>query len=349
MNVKWTKNALQLFKALNLIGFAAINSITRPIDCIVGLSSIVAKAIWRYLFGLFVPMIVIALLSVYWGYRSIKMNRRDRFYFLRRFLLTSITVTYITYFDLTQLAVKAFNCIKVYDNIDPFSKSFTRHWIEDTSIECYKDTHVVLIGIAIVLLILVSSCFPLFCSLALYSKRNDVERSNSRAHETLGLLCGPFKTKFIYWECITMMKKALLSIVVVFSYTLGNGPQGLLISLILTFFLTLQAICFPFKDEFKSLNYYEIGSLLTSCVTYTIVQFFNVDTLSELARTLASISLIVLNGGFVLFMAFLIVMNLTSLAKAVLLSNNVEIWDGIGWFSILILYLKNRGSSEAGS
>lgn len=336
---------LGFFRMLNVLGAAIINYVSRPIDCVVKSAPMFARAIWRYLFSLFVPMSVIALLSIYWGYRSIVTYGAGSLYFLRRVLLVAITVTYITYFDLTQTAVKAFNCVLVYDNNDRLSDSFTRYWIQDTSVECYKDDHVVLVGIALVVLILVSTCFPLFCSVALYRRRYNVEQSNSRAHETLGLLCGPFKKKFIFWECITMIKKALLSVTIVFSYSLGNQVQGLLISLTLIFFLSLHTICFPFKEEFNRLNYYESSSLFISCATYTIIQFFNVDSLSSTTRSLVSISLIILNGGFVIFMGLLIARNLIRLARAILLAKNVEVPNDMRWVSILKLYVRNIGSS----
>lgn len=347
MDVKWTRKILRFFNMLSLLGAATINSVSRPIDCIVASSSINERVIWRYLLNFLVPTVVIAILSIYWGYRSLTRDRFERLFFLKRFVLIVITVTYITYFDITQVAVRVFNCVDVYDNEDHNSHSTTRSWIGDTSIECYQSTHVVLVGISLVVLTMISVCFPLACSWALLKTRDEVQISNSKAHETLGLLCGPFKRRFVFWECVTMLKKALLSIIIVFSYSLGNQAQGLLISIVLVFFLSVHTTCYPFKEEFSSLNYYESGSLLTSCITYTLVQFFNVETLSEDGRTSVSIALIILNGGFVLSMMFLIVRNLVRLAKAILLSDNVEVSDDMSWISIVKLYFKNWRSIRA--
>jgi len=335
---------------LNLISAAALNAISLPIDCLVASLSINARAIWRHLFSSLVPATVIAIISLYWGYHSLVKRRAERWYFWRRVLLTTITVAYVTYFDTTLVAVKVFNCISVFDSINPFSSSFTRYWIGDMSIECYKSTHVVLIGISLVILIIVSIGFPIACSIALLRNKNEVNISSSRAHEILGLLCGPFKERFIYWECITMIKKAILSIIIVFSYSLGNQAQGLLISIVLVFFLTLHSTCYPFKKEFNTLNYYEIGSLMTSCITYTLVQLFSVEKLSETERSLLSISVIVLNGGFVISMLVNITRHLITFAKVTLRSYQIsDIHDEIGLFETIRIYCYSWWSGKLSS
>lgn len=253
-----------------------------------------------------------------------------------------ITVTYVTYFDVTQVAVRVFNHVSVPDSIDPFSTSFTRYWIGDTSIECYKSTHIILICISLVILTTISIGFPFACSIALLRNKNEVNVSNSRAHEVLGLLCGPFKDRFVYWECITMIKKAMLSLIIVFSYSLGNQMQGLLIIVVLVFFLALHSTCYPFKEEFNMLNYYEIGSLTTSCITYTLVELFNVERLSETERGLVSVGVIILNGGYVMLMVLSMARNFVAFAKATLKSYYIiDINDEISWFKTIKIYISS--------
>lgn len=342
MNVQWTKGIMRLLQSLQVVGSATINSVSRPIGCLFTSTSNATRAITRLLFSLFVPIVVIAILSLYWVRASSGMQPREKMrYLVKRFLLTVLTVTYIIYFDLTQVAVNTFNCVVADDSPDPFSNSTTRYWIGDTSIECYKSAHSMLIGVSVVILAFVSFAFPLFCSLALVRQRDEVMQSNSWAHETLGLLCGPFKAKFVYWECVTMIKKALLSIVLVFSYSLGNQAQGLLLTLVLMVFFCIHSVCYPFEERFNQLNYYEIGSLLTSCATYTLVQFFNVGTCSRTARDVVSVALILLNGGFIGVMVLDIGRNIIQLLKASLESENIEVSDDMKWFSVVRLYYEN--------
>jgi len=342
MKVKWTSEVLGMMEKLQVFGAATINSISRPIDCLLSFASRATRVVWRTLFSIFVPTTVISILAIYWGYRAIMVHECDGSYLLKRILLTVITTTYITYFDLTQVAVRVFNCVVVYNQADHSSNLFTRFWIADTATECYKDTHLVLIGIALVVLTLISISFPMFCSFALRAKKNEVYMANSWAHDTLSFLCGPFKGDFVYWECVTMIKKAMLSIIIVFSYSLGNHVQGLLILIVLVFFLYIHLVCDPYSEAFNSLNYFEGGSLLTSCVVYTLVQFLNVETFPEFGRHAVSICLIFIAGCFVCVMVYKILSSIIDLLRMVLESRNVQVQSNANWFSIVRIYYENR-------
>jgi len=292
MDVDWTHEALSTMEKLEVCGAATINSISRPIDCLLSSTSRGTRVIYRTLFSIFVPITVIAILAMYWGRRAVTVHEGDVSYFMKKLLLTVITTTYITYFDLTRVAVRVFNCVAVYVDQDPSSELFKRSWIADTSIECYEGTHLVLVGIAVVVLILISIGFPLFCSFALLAKKKELTTGSSWAHDTLSFLFESFKEKYIYWECVTMIKKALLSFIVVFSYSLGNNAQGLLILIVLVFFLYLHMLCNPYDEAFNNLNYLEGASLWASCAIYTLVQFLNVETLSEFSRHAVSVCVI---------------------------------------------------------
>eukprot|EP00210_Caulerpa_lentillifera_P003972 g3791.t1 len=344
MDIKWTTLALAALQKLQIFGAATINRISSPLDCILSSTSHTTRTIWRVLLSLLVPSIAAAILVTYWAYRTIAIHERDGLYFIKRFLLTVITITYITYFDLTRVAISVFNCVAVYDDPNFDSKLTTSTWIIDTSVECYKSSHFALLIIAIVVLILVSLGFPLFCSFALFIKRDAVNTPRSWAHEILGFLCGPFKERFIYWECITMIKKASLSIVIVFSYSLGNQGQGLLTLLVLVLFLYIHLVCFPYNEEYHTLNYYESGSLLVSCITYTLVQFLNIETCSELSRGIISASLIALNSCFVCIMLYKILKELFSLLRAILESRGILVSENMNIFSFLKFYYQNRRS-----
>eukprot|EP00210_Caulerpa_lentillifera_P004017 g3832.t1 len=342
MKIQWTKVVLNLFHKLQFISAATLNAISTPLDCILSSTSHTTRAIRRVLFSLLVPTTVVALLTIHWIIRLIGLHQGERLYFAKRFTLTIITVTYITYFDLTQAAVRVFNCISIHDDIDFNSNLTTKSWIADTSIECYKGMHLVLVGIALVLLTSVSIGYPLFCSYALFMKQDEVHRQRSWANETISFLCGPYKSRFIYWECITMLKKAFLSIIIVFSYSLGNYAQGVLISLVFVIFLYIHLVCLPYKEEYNNLNYYESGSLLSSCLTYALIQFLNVETYSELSRGFISASLIIVNVGYTCIMLRKIIKDLSSLLRALLKSEEIENLEDKNFFCLLILYFRTR-------
>jgi len=344
MDVEWTKKIVDLLQGLNILGAASTDSISYSFDCLFSLASNGSKAIWRLLFSLFVPLIVISLLSLHWGYKSMTKHGGNLGYFFRRLTLTVITVTYAAYFDLTQVAMRTFSCVAVHASVDHFSNVVTRYWIGDTSIECYKNTHIILICISLVVVALVTIGFPMFSSFSLNQHKSEVRDTSSWTHDTLGFLGGPFKQGFIYWECVTMTKKAILSIIIVFSYSLEVQSQGLLILLVLVFFLYIHFLCYPYDKEYHTLNYYESGSLLVSCVTYTLIQFFNVEKFSQVARSIVSLSIIAINVGFVCLMAYKIIKDLVQLLRALLRSQSIHIPKNMNVISLIRVYSSKRRS-----
>eukprot|EP00210_Caulerpa_lentillifera_P000434 g420.t1 len=344
MNVKWTDRITQLFECMQVVGAATVKAISRPIDCLIDTTSHGIRSIWRLLFSIFVPLIVISIIGSFWIYRCLVFHKGEELKFLsKRLLITFVTITYMTYFDLTQLAVRVFNCVTVHNDIDPFSNSVRRYWIADTNVECYQGSHFVLIGIALLVLILISICFPLICSIALYYNRDEHEHSNIWTQEALGILTGPFKEKYVYWECVTMLKKALLSITIVFSYSLGNRSQGLLMILVFIFFLYLHLVCFPFAIEYDRLNYYEATSLTLSSVVYTIVQFFNIERISQSTRTSLSIILLGIIIVYTSIMVFIIIRNAIRFQRAILIYKRVlSADDRVSSFEIMRLFVSRR-------
>lgn len=318
VDVKSPDEMRDVLKRFQAFSDMTITSISHPIDCLLSSTSRATRVIWRTLCSLFFPTILIAILATFWGYRSVLIHGSDRSYFLRRFLLTVITTIYIVYFDLTQISFKVFNCVEVHNNVYPFAKSSTRVWTTDTLIECYNGPHNVLTGIALVVMIFISFGFPLFCFIGLSTRRNERTTSNTWAHNAFNFLCGPYKQKFIYWECVIMFKKAILSIIIAFSYSMDNQSQGLLLLIVLVFFLYTHVLCYPYDKRYHSLNYYESGSLLVSCVTYTLFQFFSGEQYSKVARSIVSISTIAINVGFVCLMLLKMLRQFVLLLRALL-------------------------------
>jgi len=341
--VNWTDDTMDTLEGMQTAGAATINAVSPPIDCLISTDSHLMRSVLRVVFSLLVPCSVILMFALYWSFRAVYKYRNDRSYFPRRLLLTVVSVVYTVYFDLTQLAVKVFNCVSILDDEDSFNTSKNRYWIANTSIRCYDSkAHVFLMGIALGVLLTVTLSFPFFCAWSLFRHRRDVTATKTWAHDTMGFLCGPFKRKFVYWECVIMIKKALLSIIIVYSYSLGTQPQGLLTILVLIFFLYIHLVSYPFAEEYYSLNYYEAGSLMVSGVIYTLIQFLNVENSTESTRNIVSISLISIGAVYVFAMVFTILRGLIRLLKKILVSRRIIVSDDMSWFEIIKLYYYTR-------
>lgn len=292
-----------MFEASEYIGALTTAALSRPIDCIISSSSAAVRSVWRTLLSLLVPGAVMGIFAAFWSYITFQQNKGFS-YFWKRLILSIVAVTYISYLGLTKLAVRVFYCVDVFDSDNAFTYSQKKVWAVDTSIQCYEKEHFGLIVIAVVVLVLVSFLFPLMSAVILSQNKDKHREMGSWTMETMGFLYRAFKDKFVFWESLIMLRKACLSIIVVFSYPLGGQSQGLLALAVVLSSLYLHLICSPYRKEFHRLNVYESGSLLVSCFTFIFGQFFGIERSSDSTRVLVAVGIILMNTMFFVFLLF---------------------------------------------
>eukprot|EP00210_Caulerpa_lentillifera_P003966 g3785.t1 len=341
VNVQWTDGMRSLFKSAIYIGALTTTAVSRPIDCIVASNSAVSRAIWRMLVSLFVPGVVMGIFCIFWSVMAIKKGANWR-YFLKRVVLSTISVTYISYLGLTRMAVRGFYCIDIYDSYHYLKDSTNRFWAIDTSIRCYGKEHSGIIIISIVVLIIVTICFPLFSSIVLFRRKESLGRRDIWIFETGGFLFRAFKEKFAFWESVVMFRKACLSVIIVFSYPLGGDSQGLLASVLLLFSLYVHLSLRPYKNEFKTLNHFESCSLLVSSLTFTLGLFFVNGRCSDSVRTFLAVLLLFGNIMFFLFLFFAFFYSSMVHFRIVLQCENIPLPDPPTWWNVLKLYIRSR-------
>lgn len=341
ISAQWTERVLTMFEASEYLGALTTAAISRPVDCIVSGSSAAVKSIWRTLVSLFVPGIVMSIFAAIWGFITFKESKAPS-YFWKRLILTVVAVTYISYLGLTKLAVRMFYCVDVSENV--FSDSRTKYLALDTAIKCYEKGHFSLVVIAVLILVLVSLLFPL--TIAFILSRNNVQQLHvdGWTHETVGFLFRGFKEQFMFWESLIMFRKACLSVIVVFSYPLGGQAQGHLALVLLLFCLYLQQVCSPYRKEFHALNYFESGSLLVSCLTFILGQFFTNERCSESTKTLVEITIILANTAFFTFLLVAFVRSGMNHMRVVLRFEGLLDDDNAPWWIVLKIFIKSRMS-----
>eukprot|EP00210_Caulerpa_lentillifera_P006727 g6429.t1 len=332
--VNWTDGIMSMFEATEYVGAITTVALSRPIDCIVSSDSALVRSVWRTLMTLLVPGIVIFIFIAYWGY--IKIHKRRALSFLwKKALLSIIVVIYISYLGLTKLAVRVFHCVKVFDSESLVSSSWTWYWAVDTAIKCYGKEHSALISVGVIVLALVTLCFPFISALVITNYKDQRQNHESWINETMGFLYRAFKDRFMYWESIVMLRKACLSVIVVFSYPLGGRLQALLALLLLMLSLCLQTVCKPYRKEFRALNRYESASLFVSSVTLILGMFLDSERCSSTVKL--SIVLII---AFVNVSTFCILL-LAYLAsgidhmRAVLEEEGVQIPNEVRWWGVV--------------
>eukprot|EP00210_Caulerpa_lentillifera_P000359 g352.t1 len=343
IDLNWSEEMLTMFESSEYLGGLTTAALSRPIDCIFSSQSAVVRSIWRTLLSLLVPGTVMGILAVVWGVIAFR-ERKGMLYFWKRFILSVVAIAYISYLGLTKLAVRVFYCVDVYDSSDPFSDSQTKYWAVDTAIKCFDKEHSGLIIIAVFILVLVSLLFPLLSAIMLSVNADQDCQRSSWIHETMGFLYRAFKEKFVFWESVVMLRKACLSIIVVFSYPLGGHLQGQLALGVLLFCLYFQLICDPYRQEFHSLNYYESGSLLVSCFTFLLGQIVNDESCSDSTKTFLEVVTIMINIAFFTLLMFTFLKSGMNHIKEVLKFEDVAIDDNANSWVLLKVFIRHRMS-----
>eukprot|EP00210_Caulerpa_lentillifera_P006697 g6399.t1 len=332
--LNWSDGITVMFEATEYVGAITTVALSRPIDCILSSDSALVRSVWRTLINLLVPGIVIIIYIAYWGY--IKVHKSKAWAFLwKRALLSIIVVIYISYLGLTKLAVRVFHCVKVFDSENHLASSWTWYWAVDTAIKCYGKEHSALISVGVIVLALVTLCFPFISASVITSYKDQRQNPESWINETMGFLYRAFKDRFMYWESIVMVRKAFLSVIIVFSYPLGGQLQASLALLLLMLSLCLQTVCTPYREEFSALNRYESASLFISSVTLILGQFLDSDRCSSNVKLSIVFFIVCLNVTTFLVLLITYLASGVDHMKATLEEEGIQIPDDVQWWGVI--------------
>ena len=252
---------------------------------------------------LVLPLIVIVLFVIFWTLAMVRY-KENVIYLLRKVILSATAVFYISYLSLTKTIINILICLEVHDSVDFINDSTAQYWAMDTSVTCYKGSHVVLASaLGWPLLALFTLGYPMaLAGVILYGVQDDYQKGP--VYDTTGIIYRSYKKRFVYWESLILLRKAILAVVVAFSYTLGPNLQAVLAVFVLGLALYLQALCRPFREEFEVLNEIEGISILASLLTFVSSIFFEDERVSDGVQIFITVSVALCNLG--LFFFFLV-------------------------------------------
>lgn len=216
---------------------------------------------------MFVPILVLLLMSAQWAIRRYR-KKRDRGYLVKRCLLTAVVVFYVSYISLTRAAINTFYCVHVSKATGLDEEESGHYWALDTAVNCFQHSHMHLVLFVAIPALLFTLVFPISLAVALINARRTQMLKSAWVLETVGLLFRGFDERFVFWDSVIMLRKALLAAIVVFAYSLGGNLQGLLAGCLLVLALILHMGVCPFKSTFVHLNLLEGISLLVSSFTF---------------------------------------------------------------------------------
>ena len=296
------------------------------------------RSIASVLIDICVPFAAALVFAIYWMADRAKKKTEAR-KLVKKIALSFLAVFYISYVSLTRTLVKMISCIEVHDSSVGGVDSTTNFWATDTSIQCYRQSHAVLafvLGWPFFFIFTVG--FPLVTA-CLVVKHVQEDYKQGWIYEVSGFMYRSYERKFVFWESTILLKKAVLTVVVVLSYPLGTNLQHILAVFVLAAALYFQMLCRPYRKEFDDLNGLESLSVLVSLLTFISSMFFGDDVVSDAVRILVTLGIIV--GNLVLFLVFLhfIVVFSAKYLRAVLDSEDVPYDADRGTWHIVKVYV----------
>jgi len=314
----------------------------RSTGCLISACTSILRSAVNTIVNLSIPALATAFFVISWTIAMIR-KKKGYGYLAKRCLLSVLVVSYLSYIAVTKTAVNALYCIDVHDSVDFENDSTTKYWAVDTALKCYDGPHTVLASVCgWPVLVLFSLGFPLVVACVLFTKRNKDGIQSPWLFEIAGFLYRSYDKKFIYWESVILLRKAALSVIVVFAYPLGGNLQGILAVCVLMTALYLHLLCSPYRSELEALNRLEGLSLFISSLTFVSGLFFNDEHTSSASRTTVGAFIVLANVlVFIYFAARFFVASATYLG--IFLENEGVDFDKDGTaFHILKTFLKNR-------
>ena len=273
------------------------------LDCLLPIGTRIPRTILRQMMIVLLPQMMALCISALAFLKEL-CSEKDWGRLLRRIILVYIVVTYNAYPSLVMVAVDAFNCVHVHDGANLEEATMTQlYWASDTSVQCYRNSHLAFVFAVSIPLALFLVAFPasLAAFLAVSAQRGNL--SSAWTQETMGFLFVAYEDKYVCWDCLILLRKAFLSIVIVFSYSLGGNLQGLLCMTCLVIALFLQMHCNPFKRELRGLNSLEGVSLVVSFFTFLCGVVLNDERLTNgVSKGIVTASLFCSNIGLFAFL-----------------------------------------------
>ena len=318
------------------------------LDCLLSGKSGAPRTVKRQIIVALLPEIVALVISLFFLLRELKGDK-DWNRLLRRAILAHIVVGYNSYLVLVKVAIDAFNCVRVHDGIRLEDIGMThRYWIADTSVECFSSTHLNFTLAVSVPLLLFAILFPLLLVILLERARGQNKLSSKWTQETMGFLFIVFEENYVYWDCLILLRKAILSVIIVFAYRLGGNLQGLLVMAVLVIALFVQTYLGPFKKELVSLNVLESVSLLVSFFTFMCGLILNNERFhGVLMKGLVTALLLSSNVGLFVILVFFLARSKLEQVRLELKMMQADVGDGslhqIAWSYLTFQIARLRG------
>lgn len=248
------------------------------------------------------PVAVAVTISAVWQFKFLTRQLSWE-YLSKRCILTVTSVFYIAHFPLAEAAFSIFSYSEVFFGNDLQHLEKRRYWNVDTDVQAFRGNHFFLATtIGVPLLIFVLS-FPIIVAWLLIRFRKSNLLRSRWIQETLGFLFNGFEERFVYWDAVILLRKVLLSSILVF---IGKGREttAIFAGMILMFFMFAQMLFCPFRKDLRYLNTFESLSLLCCSTTFFAATGISMNENISSVSKASSILIASMNVFIIVFFSF---------------------------------------------
>jgi hypothetical protein len=224
--------------------------------------------------------------------------------FWEKFVLSTVTIGVLLYPTLVVSFFKMLACER--DLLDGEHKD-DMYLMADLEVVCFRGLHldyVLGIGIPVGLLYVIG--MPLYMLLLMHHviKHVDTEHHDSVQYR-FGILMAGFKEKHYAWEILVTVRKAIMSLIATFGIVLGPDGQLYFAILAIGFFICVHVANTPYHGNM--LNNLELWNLLIVFISLYFGILFLLEKIENDLAMPVAITLLCLQGGFVLYCVFHII------------------------------------------
>ena len=240
---------------------------TFSFECLLPSSGATPRSVLQTVLAILSPFLVIGIFCVYWVCKTLALGQSWS-YFIQRYILTTVCVLYVSYLSLVHAVIHVFYCVDIFDSdsLESVNSSHSR-WVADTSVQCFAGSHRILAySLALPLLVFVL-VYPMILAAVIKIAQRKDELNCEWIQVTLGILFNGFRTRFAFWDCVILLRKALIATIVIFAYKFGGSLQGNLLVCVFLSALYLHLSFWPYQANLGPLNFLEGLSLFVSAST----------------------------------------------------------------------------------
>jgi len=289
LNIEWPSFVLTLFNTQKSAASATDQLFS--VDCMLADDS--EKSYQNIYFKkiivvAFIPLFLATVATIFWVFHF--LNYRQKSVFKKQFVASLVVLFFLIHPNIVKADFGIFSCTEILTG---------ELWLnENLDIKCYGTTHAYYAAtVALPSLMLWGIGIPSAVMAYLFRHKSDLKTLSMKLK--FGFLYTGFKLSRFYWEFIIMYRKIIIICCVVFIGNYSVKVQALTIMLVIAFFVVLQHFYEPYNNS--SLNEMEMRAILVAAVTIYCGLYYLTDDLSEIAKIVIFVIMIVINLHFLLY------------------------------------------------